>query len=182
VGISREFWGLGKFFQKKGNISNLNLAFTRFDTEQWWDGFSWWFWIWAFPSMNILFYILFYGKYVLSLSLLSLLLNPTYLVGLDVLIGDRLEKSVLSLMGLMRTDPPFLRRENKVVKKIKTEREIKRAKLKVVTILRKKMWKTWRRKKIITDNDHSLRQIFHLVLFEFFSWRGDNRGGGFRAG
>jgi len=27
-----------------------------------------------------------------------------------------LEKSVLSLMGLMRTDPPFLRRENKVVK------------------------------------------------------------------
>jgi len=58
----------------------------------------------------------FYGKYVLSLSLLSLLLNPTYLVGLDVLIGDRLEKSVLSLMGLMRTDPPFLRRENKVVK------------------------------------------------------------------
>jgi len=42
-------------------------------------------------------------------------------------------------MGLMRTDPPFLRRENKVVKKIKTEREIKRAKLKVVTILRKKM-------------------------------------------
>lgn len=81
----------------------------------------------------------FYGNYVLSLSLLSLLLNPTYLVGLDVLIGDRLEKSVLSLMGLMRTDPPFLRRENKVVKKIKTEREIKRAKLKVVTILRKKM-------------------------------------------
>ena len=75
---------------------------------------------------------------MLSLSLLSLLLNPTYLVGLDVLIGDRLEKSVLSLMGLMRTDPPFLRRENKVVKKIKTEREIKRAKLKVVTILRKK--------------------------------------------
>jgi len=89
--------------------------------------------------MNILFYILFHGNYVLSLSLLSLLLNPTYLVGLDVLIGDRLEKSVLSLMGLMRTDPPFLRRENKVVKKIKTEREIKRAKLKVVTILRKKM-------------------------------------------
>jgi hypothetical protein len=35
---------------------------------------------------------------------------------LDVLIGDRLEKSVLSLMGLMRTDPPFLRRENKVEK------------------------------------------------------------------
>lgn len=66
--------------------------------------------------MNILFYILFYGKYVLSLSLLSLLLDPTYLVGLDVLIGDRLEKSVLSLMGLMRTDPPFLRRKNKVVK------------------------------------------------------------------
>jgi len=27
-----------------------------------------------------------------------------------------LEKSVLSLMGLMRTDPPFLRRKNKVVK------------------------------------------------------------------
>jgi len=47
----------------------------------------------------------------------GLLLNPTYLV--DVLIGDRLEKSVLSLMGLMRTDPPFLRRENKVVKKKK---------------------------------------------------------------
>jgi len=62
-----------------------------------------------------------------------------YLIWLNVLIGDRLEKSVLSLMGLMRTDPPFLRRENKVVKKIKTEREIKRAKLKVVTILRKKM-------------------------------------------
>jgi hypothetical protein len=89
--------------------------------------------------MNILFLYTFSGNYVLSVSLLSLLLNPTYLVGLDVLIGDRLEKSVLSLMGLMRTDPPFLRRENKVVKgKIKTEREIKRAKLKVVTILRKK--------------------------------------------
>lgn len=29
------------------------------------------------------------------------------------MIGDRLEKSVLSLMGLMRTDPPFLRRESK---------------------------------------------------------------------
>jgi hypothetical protein len=37
VGILREFWGLGKFFpgfEKKGNISNLNFAFTRFDTEQ----------------------------------------------------------------------------------------------------------------------------------------------------
>jgi len=54
----------------------------------------------------------------------DLLLNTTYLV--DVLIGDRLEKSVLSLMGLMRTDPPFLRRENKAVKlKKKSEREIK---------------------------------------------------------
>ena len=69
--------------------------------------------------------ILFYGRYVLSLSLLSLLLNPTYLVGLDVLIGDRLEKSVLSLMGLMRTDPPFLRRKIRGLKK-KTEREKKR--------------------------------------------------------
>jgi len=75
--------------------------------------------------MNILFYILFYGNYVLSLSLLSLLLNPTYLVGLDVLIGDRLEKSVLSLMGLMRTDPPFLRRENKVVKEKKQSEKSK---------------------------------------------------------
>jgi len=50
---------------------------------------------------------------------------------LDVLIGDRLEKSVLSLMGLMRTDPPFLRRENKLVKE-KTEREINTEKKKVV--------------------------------------------------
>jgi hypothetical protein len=57
---------------------------------------------------------------------------------LDVLIGDRLEKSVLSLMGLMRTDPPFLRRENKVVKG-KIEREINTEKKKVGTlILRKK--------------------------------------------
>jgi hypothetical protein len=79
--------------------------------------------------------------------LLSLLLDPTYLVGLDVLIGDRLEKSVLSLMGLMRTDPPFLRRENKVVKKIKTEREIKRKKLKVVTILRKNVKDLKKKKK-----------------------------------
>ena len=120
--------------------------------------------------LNLGFFILeytlsytFYGKYVLSLSLLSLLLNPTYLVGLDVLIGDRLEKSVLSLMGLMRTDPPFLRRENKVVKEKKTEREIKREKLKVVMILRKNV-KDLKKKKKIMDNDHSLRQIFHLVL------------------
>jgi hypothetical protein len=70
----------------------------------------------GFSIHEYTFLYTFYGNYVLSLSLLSLLLNPTYLVGLDVLIGDRLEKSVLSLMGLMRTDPPFLRRENKVVK------------------------------------------------------------------
>jgi len=36
---------------------------------------------------------------------------------LNVLIGDRLEKSVLSLMGLMRTDPPFLRRKIRGLKK-----------------------------------------------------------------
>jgi len=84
-------------------------------------------------------------------------------------------------MGLMRTDPPFLRRENKMVKENKTEREIKRAKLKVVTILKKNVKDLKKKKKIITDNDHSLRQIFHLV-FWIFSWWGDNRGGGFRAG
>jgi len=75
-----------------------------------------------------------------------LLLNPTYLVGLDVLIGDRLEKSVLSLMGLMRTDPPFLRRENKVVKE-KTEREINTEEKKVGTILRRKKVKDEKKKK-----------------------------------
>jgi hypothetical protein len=32
-------------------------------------------------------------------------------------------------MGLMRTDPPFLRRKNKVMKKIE-EREIRRKKIK----------------------------------------------------
>jgi len=43
-------------------------------------------------------------------------------------------------MGLMRTDPPFLRRENKVVKE-KTEREINIEKKKVVgtIFLRKKV-------------------------------------------
>jgi len=40
-------------------------------------------------------------------------------------------------MGLMRTDPPFLRRENKVMKE-KTEREINTEKEKVGMILRKK--------------------------------------------
>jgi len=40
-----------------------------------------------------------------------------YLIWLNVLIGDRLEKSVLSLMGLMRTDPPFLRRKIRGLKK-----------------------------------------------------------------
>ena len=89
--------------------------------------------------MNILFYILFYGKYVLSLSLLSLLLNPTYLVGLDVLIGDRLEKSVLSLMGLMRTDPPFLRRENKVVKENKNRARNQKSETKSGDNFKKKM-------------------------------------------
>jgi hypothetical protein len=34
-------------------------------------------------------------------------------------------KSVLSLMGLMRTDPPFLRRENKVVKEKKQSEKSK---------------------------------------------------------
>jgi len=65
VGILREFWGLGKFFpgfEKKGNISNLNFAFTRFDTEQWWDGFSWWFWTRAFSSHEHTFW---YGLFVL---------------------------------------------------------------------------------------------------------------------
>jgi hypothetical protein len=88
---------------------------------------------------------------------------------LDVLIGDRLEKSVLSLMGLMRTDPPFLRRENKVVKE-KTEREINTEKKKVVrTILRKKSERQEKREIIIMDNDHSLRQIFHRVLICFLT-------------
>jgi len=50
-------------------------------------------------------------------------------------------------MGLMRTDPPFLRRENKVVKENKTEREIKRAKLKVVTILKKNVKDLKKKKK-----------------------------------
>jgi len=44
LGISRG--GLGFSGRKKN--SKLNFAFTRFDTEQWWDGFSWWFWTWAF--------------------------------------------------------------------------------------------------------------------------------------
>jgi hypothetical protein len=38
VGILRVVLGVGKVFsrdsKKRGNISNLNLAFTRFDTEQ----------------------------------------------------------------------------------------------------------------------------------------------------
>jgi len=74
-----------------------------------------------------------------------------------------LEKSVLSLMGLMRTDPPFLRRENKVVKE-KTEREINTEKKKVGTILRKKSERQEIGEIIIMDNDHSLRQIF-IVFF-----------------
>jgi len=155
-GIFREFWvGVGNFFsfsggfeRKRETFSNWNFAFTRFDTEQWWDGFSWWFWTWAFFLSWIYFFVYFFMViYVLFLMFnFGLLLNPTYLV--DVLIGDRLEKSVLSLMGLMRTDPPFLRRENKVVKfEKKSEREIKRRqKIKVGMILRKKMWKTRRRK------------------------------------
>lgn len=68
-------------------------------------------------SFSGIYFFVYFFMVIMCFSLLfnfSLLLNPTYLV--DVLIGDRLEKSVLSLMGLMRTDPPFLRRENKVVK------------------------------------------------------------------
>jgi len=40
----------------------LNFAFTRFDTEQWWDGFSWWFWTRAFSSHEHTFW---YGLFVL---------------------------------------------------------------------------------------------------------------------
>jgi len=73
-------------------------------------------------------------------------------------------------MGLMRTDPPFLRRENKVVKE-KTEREINTEKKKVVgtIFLRKKKWRQEKREIIIMDNDHSLRQIFHRVLICFLT-------------
>lgn len=40
----------------------MNFAFTRFDTEQWWDGFSWWFWTRAFSSHEHTFW---YGLFVL---------------------------------------------------------------------------------------------------------------------
>ena len=185
MGILREFWGVWKVFsrdsKKRGNISNLNLAFTRFDTEQWWDGFSWWFWIWAFPSMNILFYILFYGKCAFF-KFTKFTTKSHIPCWLGCFNRRSIGKKRIITYGLDENRSAISEAWKQGGEENKTEREIKRAKLKVVTILRKKMWKTWRRKKIITDNDHSLRQIFHLVLFEFFSWRGDNRGGGFRAG
>jgi len=152
VGIFREFW-VGKGweisfsgFEKKGNIFKLEFCFYTF----WHRTMMRWFFLMVlnlgfFPFMNILFCLLFMVYMCFPCVYFCLLLNPTYLVGLDVLIGDRLEKSVLSLMGLMRTDPPFLRRENKVVKE-KTEREINTEEKKVGTILRKKKWKTRRRK------------------------------------
>jgi len=121
---------LGVFWFEKKMLFQIEFCFYTF----WHRTMMRWFFLMVlnlgfFPFMNILFCLLFYGFYVLFLMFnFGLLLNPTYLV--DVLIGDRLEKSVLSLMGLMRTDPPFLRRENRVVKKKKSEREIKRQKIK----------------------------------------------------
>ena len=43
-------------------LFKFNFAFTRFDTEQWWDGFSWWFWTRAFSSHEHTFW---YGLLVL---------------------------------------------------------------------------------------------------------------------
>jgi len=53
---------LGFSGSKKKCCFKLNFAFTRFDTEQWWDGFSWWFWTRAFSSHEHTFW---YGLFVL---------------------------------------------------------------------------------------------------------------------
>lgn len=53
---------LGFSGSKKKMLFKLNFAFTRFDTEQWWDGFSWWFWSRAFSSHEHTFC---YGLFVL---------------------------------------------------------------------------------------------------------------------
>lgn len=53
---------LGFSGSKKKMLFKLNFAFTRFDTEQWWDGFSWWFWTRAFSSHEHTFW---YGLFVL---------------------------------------------------------------------------------------------------------------------
>jgi len=116
VGIFFSFSGVskekGKHFQT--GILLLHVLTPNNDEMVFPDGSE----LGLFSFHEYTFLLLFYGFYVLFLMFnFGLLLNPTYLV--DVLIGDRLEKSVLSLMGLMRTDPPFLRRENKVVKEKK---------------------------------------------------------------
>ena len=64
-------------------------------------------------------------------------------------------------MGLMRTDPPFLRRENKVLKEKNRARNQKRE-TKSGDDFKKKCERLEEEKKIM-DNDHSLRQIFHLL-------------------
>jgi hypothetical protein len=86
-------------------------------------------------SFSGIYFFVYFFMVIMCFSLLfnfSLLLNPTYLV--DVLIGDRLEKSVLSLMGLMRTDPPFLRRKIRGLKKKQSEK--KREKIVILSIKR----------------------------------------------
>lgn len=62
LGISKGWVAWGFSGSKKKMLFKLNFAFTRFDTEQWWDGFSWWFWTRAFSSHEHTFW---YGLFVL---------------------------------------------------------------------------------------------------------------------
>lgn len=171
----------------------MNFAFTRFDTEQWWDGFSWWFWTRAFSSHEHTFWYGLFVLFCLFKTFLLLISLPWMWLGRGAWqpfeishAHDRrsIGKKRIITYGLDENRSAIFKAWKQGIRKRARNYKLKdlQKKRRLGVVLKDKRIKKDRKQKL-TDIDHSLRQIFFLYFdLIFFSWRGENRCGGFRAG